>query len=243
MYSSNLFHTAASRNYDWTYLIIILILFVVSMIVQSSVKKRYEKYGKVIASSGLSGADAARKILDANGVHSTQISMTGGKNLSDNFNPKTNVINLSSDTYNNRSISAIGVACHEAGHAIQAAEGYGPFKIRMFCIPFASVCSKIAVPLILAGLILSIFATQLKYLALAGILLYAVAVFVQLVTLPVEFDASRRALKNIAFCGILNNEELKGARSVLTAAAMTYVVSTLIAIVQLLRFISILNRR
>lgn len=243
MYYPSYVNYAARSNYDYTYLIIIVILFILSIVVQSMVKKRYEKYGKVFASSGLTGAEAARKILDMNGAHDTMIAVGSGRNLSDNFNPKNNTINLSPDSYSSRSISAIGVACHEAGHAIQAAKGYGPFKVRMFCIPFASVCSKIAIPLILAGLILSIFATQLKYLALVGILLYAVAVFVQLVTLPVEFDASRRALKHIAECNILTGDELKGAKSVLTAAAMTYVVSTLIAIVQLLRFLSIMNRR
>lgn len=230
-------------GYDWTYLIIILILFVVSMIVQSSVKKQYDKYGKVIASSQLSGAEAAAKLLEANGISNIAITEKAGAKLSDAYDPKANVIYLSSDTYNGRSISAIGVACHEAGHAIQDAKDYAPLKLRMRCIPFASVCSRIAIPLIFAGLILSAFASQLKIFAIVGVILFAVAVFVQLVTLPVEFDASNRALKNIAECNILTSEELTGAKKVLGAAAMTYVVSTLISVVQLLRFLSILNRR
>ena len=232
-----------SGSYDWTYVIIILALFVISLLVQSAVKKRYEKYGKIAASSGLSGAEAARRILDANGCSATQITMKTGDKLSDYFDPKTNTIFLSNDAYSRRSISAIGVACHEAGHAIQAEKQYGPFKLRMFCIPLANVCSRIAIPLIMVGLILSIFASQFKFIGLVGVILYAVAVFVQLVTLPVEFDASSRALKNISACNILSGEELKGAKSVLAAAAMTYLVSTLIAIVQLLRFLSLFNRR
>jgi len=193
--------------------------------------------------SGLTGAQAARITMEANGVTNVQINQTGGKNLSDYYDPRTNAIYLSGNTYQNASVAAVGVACHEAGHAIQAAKDYAPYRLRRAVIPFASVSSKAAIPLILAGLILSAFSSVLKYLALAGIILFAVAVLAQLITLPVEFDASRRALKNIAASNILTAEELTGAKSILTAAALTYVVATLSSIVQLLRFISIFSRR
>ena len=239
------YHSTRSipRDYDWTYLIIIIILFILSLIVQSAVKNRYTKYSQVLTESRLTGAEAARLTMEANGVMNVQIYQNNGSDLSDYYDPKTNGIYLSANTYNGATVAAVGVACHEAGHAIQAAEGYAPYKLRRAIIPFASVSSKIAIPLIIAGLILSAFASVLKYLALAGIILFAVAVFVQLVTLPVEYDASRRALRNISSCNILTAEELKGAKSVLSAAAMTYVVATLTAIVQLLRFISIFNNR
>ncbi len=233
----------ASGRYDWTYVIIILILLVISLIVQAAVSNRYKKYAQVLTQSGITGADAARITMEAQGVTGVEIYQNNGKDLSDYYDPKTNSIYLSANTYRSASVAAVGVACHEAGHAIQAAAGYAPYKLRRAIIPFASVSSKIAIPLIIIGLVLSAFASVLKYVALVGIALYAVAVFVQLVTLPVEFDASRRALANISSCNILTTEELKGAKSILAAAAMTYVVATVTAIVQLLRFISIMNRR
>lgn len=230
-------------SYDWTYLLITLALFVISMIVQSSVQKRYKQYSIVITRSGVTGAQAAQITMQANGVNNVQINQTDGKTLSDYYDPRTNAIYLSKDTYQTPSVAAVGVACHEAGHAIQAAKDYGPYKLRRAVIPFASVSSRAAIPLIIAGLILSAFASALKYLALAGIILFAVAVLAQLITLPVEFDASRRALKNIAASNLLTSEELQGAKSILTAAALTYVVATLSSIVQLLRFVSLFSRR
>ena len=234
---------STSASFDWTYLIILLVLVAASMAASSLVKKRYKQYSSVRVSSGLTGAEAARHILNANGITSTRIVMNSGGDLSDNYDPRSDTINLSSNTYNNCSVSAIGVACHEAGHTIQHAKGYVPVKIRMTCIPISNVCSKIAIPLILIGFLLSGLGSQLSIIALIGIILYAVAVFVQLVTLPVEFDASRRALSNMRSCGIVTESEAAGAKSVLTAAALTYVVATLSSVVQLLRLISIFNRR
>ncbi len=233
----------SSTDYDYTYLIVVIILFIITLIVQSAVNNRYNKYSKVVTKSGITGAEAARMTMEAHGVTDVGIFRNDGQNLSDYYDPKTNGIYLSANTYQAPSVAAVGVACHEAGHAIQAAENYGPYRLRRAIIPFASISSKIAIPLIIAGLILSIFASFLKFLALAGIILFAVAVIAQLVTLPVEFDASRRALANIASCNILTEEELKGAKSILSAAAMTYVVATLSAIVQLLRFISLFAGR
>lgn len=230
-------------DYDWTYVIIILILFVLSLIIQAAVSNRYKKYSQVLTQSRITGAEAARITMERNGVTDVEIYQNGGKDLSDYYDPKTNAIYLSANTYNGATVAAVGVACHEAGHAIQAAVEYGPYKLRRAIIPFASISSKAAIPLIIIGLILSAFSSVLKYVALAGIILFAVAVFVQLVTLPVEFDASRRALANISSYNILTAEEIKGAKSILSAAAMTYVVATLTSIVQLLRFISIFNRR
>ncbi|MBQ9030564.1 MAG: zinc metallopeptidase [Parasporobacterium sp.] len=230
-------------TFDWTYLIILAILFIASMIASSSVQKRYKKYSTVFARSGITGAEAARRIMEANGVTSVPIEQKSGKDLSDYYDPRSNSIHLSANTYNNPSVSAIGVACHEAGHAIQYAKGYAPVKLRMSIIPFSNTCSKLAIPLIFIGFILSGFAANLKFIALIGIILYAVAVFVQLVTLPVEFDASRRALANIRSCAILAEDEIEGAKSVLSAAAMTYVVAMLTSVVQLMRLLSIYNRR
>lgn len=242
-YTSSAYGTGSGVTYDWTYLAITLLLLVISLIVQSAVKKRYNQYSKVITQSGVTGAEAARITMEANGVYDVSINQTNGANLSDYYDPKTNGIYLSSNTYQNPSVAAVGVACHEAGHALQAAQGYGPYRLRRAVIPFASISSKAAIPLIIAGLILSAFASELKYVALAGIALYAVAVLTQLITLPVEFDASRRALNNISASNILTSEELKGAKSVLTAAALTYVVATVTSIVYLLRFISLFSRR
>lgn len=233
---------AGSGSVDIVYLIIILVLFFVSMAVQSAVASRYKKYSKVQPLSGLTGAQAAQKILMANGVN-TRITTNNGADLSDYYNPKTDTICLSASAYNNSSIAAIGVACHEAGHAIQYAKGYFPIKVRNAAIPISKYTSRLAFPLILIGFILSIFASQLKVIALVGIILFAVAVFIQLVTLPVEFDASRRALKNIRSCNLLTDEEYPGAASVLKMAALTYVVAMLTSLVQLLRFISMYRRR
>jgi len=234
---------ATGVTFDWTYLIILAVLFIASMIAQSAVQKRYKQYSTVYARSGITGAEAARRIMEANNVLDVQILQKGGKNLSDYYDPRSNTIHLSSNTYQSPSVSAIGVACHEAGHAIQYAKNYSPVKLRMAMIPFSNTCSKLAIPLILIGFILSGFAEHLRIVALIGIILYAVAVFVQLVTLPVEFDASRRALANIRNCGILAEDEARGAKSVLSAAAMTYVVAMLTSAVQLIRLISMYNRR
>jgi len=233
----------SGASFDWVYLIILVALFAASFGASSLVKNRYKKYSTVKAMSGISGAEAARQIMNAQGVYSVDIVMKQGRDLSDYYDPKTNSIHLSANTYNSCSIAAIGVACHEAGHAIQYAKGYGPVKLRMSMIPFSNICSRFAIPLIFIGFILSGFASGMSIVALIGIILYAVAVFVQLVTLPVEFDASRRALANIKSCGIVTREEAQGAKSVLTAAALTYVVAMLTSVVYLLRFISLYNRR
>lgn len=230
-------------DYDWTYVIILLILFVVSLIVQNAVNSKYTKYSKVKTFSGITGAEAARRVLEAQGITDVRILPGSGADLSDYYDPKTNSIYLSDKTYNGAHVAAVGVACHEAGHAMQAASDYGPYKLRRAMIPVANIGSRLAIPLIIVGLILSASAWFFRYIAIAGIALFAVAVFLQLVTLPVELNASSRALQNITACGILNQQELKGAKSVLTAAAMTYVVATLTALVQLLRFVRLLRRR
>ena len=234
---------SGSGSIDWVYLIILVALFILSAAVSSAVNNRYKKYSNVFARSGITGAQAAEKIMLANGVTSASIQQKSGRDLSDYYDPKTDSLHLSANTYNSCSVSAIGVACHEAGHAIQYAKNYGPVKIRMAIIPFCSVCSKAAIPLILIGFIFSAFSRVLGFIALIGIIFYALAVLFQLITLPVEFDASRRAMANIRSCGILTDDECAGAKSILTAAAMTYVVATLSSVVQLLRLISIFNNR
>lgn len=234
-------HTTA--YYDWRYIILLLILFVVSLIVQSAVKNQYKRYNAIRIRSGLTGAQAADRILRSQGVYNVSITCQGGADLSDHFDPRTNSICLSQSVYYNATVSAVGIACHEAGHALQEAQGYGPYRLRRAIIPVANVTSRIAMFLILAGIILSIFATQLKVVGLIGVILFAVAVFVQIVTLPVEFNASRRAIALLSSEQVLTEDELPGAKKVLTAAAMTYVVATLTAVVQLLRFINLFSRR
>ena len=233
----------SAYGYDWTYIIILLVLFALSMIVQSVVKNQYKKYSAVRILSGLTGAQAAERILFAQGVYNVRILSSTGADLSDYYDPRTNDITLSQNVYNSASVAAVGIACHEAGHALQEAEGYGPYRLRRTIIPVANVTSRISMVLILAGFVLSIFASQLKFIGMIGVILFAVTVFVQVVTLPVEINASHRALRLLQSEQILTDEELPGARKVLTAAAMTYVVSTLTAVVQLLRFISLFSNR
>lgn len=232
-----------SSNYDWKYLILLAVLFVLSLIIQGVVKGQYKKYNTVRAMSGLTGAQAAERILYANGVTDVAITYQDGRDLSDYYDPRSNTICLSKSVFHSNSVSAVGIACHEAGHALQEAQGYGPYRLRRTIIPIANVSSRLAMVFILAGFFLSIWAERLKFIGMIGVILFAVAVFVQVVTLPVEINASRRALQLLESQQIVSREELPGAKKVLTAAAMTYVVATLTAVVQLLRFISLFSRR
>ena len=231
-----------SGSVDYVYLFILLALMAISLLVQAALRKTFSAYNKTAASCGLTGAQAARRILDHNGC-GAQITTNNGKDLSDYYNPSTNTLCLSQTSATKPTIAAIGVACHEAGHAIQYAKEYWPAKLRMKMIPVANISSRISYILILGGFILSLFASQLKVIALAGIILFGIAVLVQVVTLPVEFDASRRALSSLKETGILTETEYPGARKILQIAALTYVVAMLSSMVQLLRFVSIYNRR
>jgi len=219
--------------FDATYLILIpAILF--SLWAQSQVKNTYARYSQEFA--GLTGAEAARMVLEMNGVSGVTIEPVAGE-LTDHFDPKSNVIRLSQGVYNVTSVAAVGVAAHEAGHAVQYAVGYSPIKIRTAIIPVTQIGSYLSWPLLLIGLVLGS-----ETLAMAGVLLFCAVVAFQLVTLPVEFNASNRALEALGASGYLKEEQLNGAGKVLRAAAMTYVAALAQAVAQLLRLLLIANR-
>lgn len=229
-------------GFDWTYLFIVLPCLILSMLASSSVKSTFNKYSKVNSTRRLTGAEAAQRVLSANGVRGVRIERVSG-NLTDHYDPKTNVIRLSDSVYNSTSVAAIGVAAHEAGHAVQYAQNYGPIKFRAAIIPVTNLGSKIAMPLILAGILLSFlgaFSTTLVYLGIAS---FSLSLVFQLVTLPVEFNASRRAMETIETSGLLTHEEQYGAKKTLKAAAMTYVAATAVAVAQIARLIILFGGR
>ena len=224
---------------DWTYIVFMLPCLILSLICQAKVNSSFGKYSKIRNTRGMTGAQAAQYVLTHYGVTGVRIEQTSGK-LSDHFDPRTNVIRLSESVYNAASVAAVGVACHEAGHAVQHATGYLPNKIRGAIVPAARVGSTLGWVLFLIGLFLP---TQYSFVLWLGIIFFSLSVLFTVVTLPVEFDASRRALKCIRDTNLLVNEEYSGAKSVLTAAAMTYVAAAATAVLQLLRLILIANRR
>lgn len=227
-------------HFDWTYLIFVLPAMIFAMIASASVNSTFAKYSKQFSSKGVTGAQAARLVLDQNGLQNIPIEQIGGK-LTDHYDPRANVIRLSSEVYNGTSTASIGVACHEVGHAIQHATGYTPIKIRSAIVPITNIGSKLAVPLIIIGIVCSSLSEFFVWLAYIGIIAFSLTVVFQLVTLPTEFNASSRALETIRANNILTAEELKGSRKVLSAAAMTYVAALAVAVGQLLRLLIIVN--
>lgn len=225
--------------YDPTMILLIPAL-ILTMWAQFKVNSTFRKYSQIESARRMTGADAARRILDRNGLSSVQIQHVRG-NLTDHFDPRTNTVNLSDTTYANTSIGAIGVAAHECGHAIQHATGYAPIRVRNAIVPAVNFCSKLSMPIILIGFILAAFGEFSTVMIDVGIILFAATVLFQLVTLPVEFNASSRAIKTLDSYELLSNEEIKGARKVLSAAAMTYVAAAFSAIMTLLRLILISN--
>lgn len=221
----------------WDQTIIILIpALIFSLIAQLMVKGAFSKYSGVRNSRGYTGADAARAILDRNGLSYIRIEHINGE-LTDHYDPSANVIRLSDSVYNNDSVAAVGVAAHEAGHAVQYAEGYGPIKVRSAIIPITQFGSNLSTPLVILGIIFSS-----NVLITAGILLFCTVVLFQAITLPVEFNASGRALKVLREEHFLDDDEMKGAKSVLTAAALTYVAAMFSALASLARLLLIRNR-
>ncbi len=214
---------------DILYLLVIAMFFA-AIIAQAMVKSTYAKYSRKSGSRGITAEQAVQMVLAQYNIQDVHIQRIAG-NLTDNFNPKTKIISLSESVYGSSSIAAIGVACHEAGHAVQHATGYIPIKMRNSVIPVCQIGSMFGIPIAILGLILN--SLDLVYV---GLFLYAFIAVFQFITLPVELDASRRALKVIDEVGILNDDERKGARKVLIAAAMTYVVALATALVNLLRF-------
>lgn len=231
-----------SYGFDWTYLYIVLPCLLLSLWASSHVNNTFKKYSKVYSARRITGAQAAQRVLLSNGIHNVRVERTSGK-LTDHFDPRSNVIRLSDAVYDNASTAAIGVACHEAGHAVQYATNYFPIKIRTFIIPVTNIGSKLALPLILLGVILSSFGQYSTILIDIGIACFALSLVFQLVTLPVEFNASRRAIRAIEDGEILTQEELTGAKKTLRAAAMTYLAATAVSLAQLLRLILLFGGR
>ena len=222
--------------YDPTY-ILVLIGFALAAFASMGVSAAFKKYEKVLSARNLSGADAARRILDENGLYNVRVEHISG-NLTDHFDPKSNVIRLSDATYGSTSVAAIGVAAHEAGHAVQYAEGYAPIRIRNSIVPAVNICQTLAMPIFILGFILGAIG-----LAKTGIILFSAALVFQIITLPVEVNASRRAVKILDSSAMLDEDELRGAKKVLTAAAMTYVAAVLSSLLQILRLVLLTNSR
>lgn len=229
-------------GFDWTYLYIVLPCLLLAMIASARVNSTFKKYSKQISARRITGHDAALRVLQANGVNNVRIERVSG-NLSDHYDPKANVIRLSDSVYDSASTAAIGVACHEAGHAVQYAESYFPIQIRAAIIPITNIGSRLAMPLILLGVLFSTFGYYSYTLVYIGIACFALSLAFQLITLPVEFNASRRAMKAIEETDMLTDEEQKGARKTLTAAAMTYVAAVAVAAAQLLRLLLLFGGR
>ncbi|MBE6597972.1 MAG: zinc metallopeptidase [Ruminococcaceae bacterium] len=221
---------------DMSYIVYVLPAILFALWAQINVKSTFKKYSKTASENGMTGRDAARLILDANGLHHVQVTHVQG-DLTDHFDPKTNIIRLSDSTYEQATAAAVGVAAHEAGHAVQYAEGYVPMKIRSAIIPATNIGSNLAFPLVLLGIVFSM--PGISYI---GILLFGLSVLFQLVTLPVEFNASRRAMAAIKDSGRVSENGEKAAKKVLTAAAMTYVAALAVALGNMLRLIALVNR-
>lgn len=225
--------------WDPTY-ILVVIGAVICMIASARVKGTFNKYSQLRSMSGMNGAQVAQRVLQAAGIYDVQVRHVSGS-LTDHYDPRTKTVNLSDPVYNATSVAALGVAAHECGHAIQHAKSYAPLSIRSALVPIANFGSMLAWPVILIGLL---FNTRSSGLIIdIGILLFSAAVLFQLVTLPVEFDASRRAIVMLRTQGILADDELRYTRRVLKSAALTYVASAAAAILQLLRIILITNGR
>ena len=228
-------------GFDSTYLYLVLPCFILALIASANVKRTFNRYSKQYSSRRITGAEAANRVLSANGVTGVRIERVSG-NLTDHYDPKTNVIRLSDSVHDSISTAAIGVACHEAGHAVQYAQSYAPIKLRAAIIPVTNFGSRLAMPLILIGILLSAFGELSTSLVYLGIACFGLSLVFQLITLPVEFNASRRAMEAIESGNLLTEEEQRGARKTLSAAAMTYVAATAVALAQLLRLIAIFGR-
>ena len=223
--------------YDWTYILLIPAL-ILSMWAQFRVSSTFSRFSKVRASSGMTATQMAEQLLHAEGVYDVSVERTRG-NLTDHYDPRNMVLRLSDSTANSTSVAALGVAAHEAGHVLQHRDGYAPLMLRTAAVPVVNIGSNLSWPLFLVGLIFS-----WEPLLYAGIALFALAVLFALITLPVEFNASKRALAALETNGYLQpGEEMRGARKVLSAAAMTYVASAFMAIMQLLRLLAIAGVR
>lgn len=222
---------------DGTYLLV-LIGVVICLMASAKMNSTFNKYSKVRSYSGLTGCEAAQRVLQNAGIYDVRVERVAG-NLTDHYDPRSKVLRLSDATYHSTSVAAIGVAAHECGHAMQHAHGYAPLRLRSVLVPVANFGSNIAWPLILIGLVLGGAPTLLNL----GIFAFSLAVLFQLITLPVEFNASRRAVQVLGSTGILYGEELHATRKVLSAAALTYVASAASSLLQLLRLVLLFGNR
>ena len=233
---------------DYTYIIFVVPALILSLIAKVLVKGRFSRFDKIISKRNLTGAQAAQLLLQKNNIYDVKIVHINGQ-LSDNYNPSTKILSLSDSTYNSTSIAAIGVAAHETGHAIQHAVGYSPLSLRSTLVPAANIGSQFGPTLAVLGIIFGGTSKASDYISIfqlitnIGIILFSLAVLFYIITLPVEFNASRRALKILRDRNTLNTTELKGVKKVLSAAAMTYVASAITAIGSLIRLIVLSNRR
>ena len=225
--------------FNYTYFWIMVPALIITMIAQSRVSSTFAKYSRVRSAKGITGAEAAERVARFGGVERLFVRLIGGT-LTDNFDPRNDTVSLSENVYSSVSIAAVGVAAHEAGHAIQNAAGYYPNRLRTALVPVTNFGSRLSMPLIIIGLILPV---QYDFLVYSGIVLYSLVVLFQLVTLPVEFNASARAVRALNDAGILYPDELEGAKKVLQAAAMTYLAASFTALLTLLRFVLMANDR
>lgn len=220
---------------DITYIILVMPALIFAMYAQTKVNSTFNKYRTVANRHGYTGAEIARRILDMNGLQKVVVERVSG-NLTDHYDPKANVVRLSDSTYSSTSVAAIGVAAHEVGHAVQHAEGYAPIKVRNSIVPIVQIASYAAWPLAIFGILFSF-----SKLANFGVILFGLVVLFQLITLPVEFNASNRAIKTLERNAMLGTDELAASKKVLSAAAMTYVASAVVAIANLLRLLSLIG--
>ena len=218
--------------FDPLYLLFMVPAFILSLVAQGLVKSSFSKYSKVGNRRGITGAEAARRILDSSGLSDVRIEPAQGRGLSDHYDPRTKVLRLSPDVYGKASLASVGVAAHEAGHALQDSRRYTPLKLRSALVPAAQLGSTLAWPLLFLGMFLGVMG-----MVKLGVIFFSGAVLFQVVTLPVEFNASARAMRALEGVGILSGDELSGARRVLSAAALTYVAAAVTAVLQLLYFL------
>jgi len=226
--------------FDTTYLILVLPAVILAMWASGHVKATFRRYQDQYSRRGLTGAAAARAVLDANGLRDVRIERVSGS-LTDHYDPRDNVIRLSDTVYSSTSTASIGVAAHEAGHAIQYAVNYAPIRLRSAIIPATNIGSRLAMPLVLIGILFMNYGQMFVSIAYAGIACFALSTVFQLVTLPTEFNASHRALAAIASGGLLDEDEMTGARKTLSAAALTYVAALAVSLAQLLRLLLLVS--
>ena len=228
--------------FDWTYIILVMPAVLFTMWASSNVKNTYARYSQHYNRRGITGAQAARRVLDANGLRHVAIERVSGQ-LSDHYDPRPTIVRLSEGVYDSTSTAAVGVACHEAGHAIQYAVNYAPVKMRTAILPITNLGAKLSMPLIVGGFLLASLSPSFIMLAYLGVACFGLSTLFQLITLPTEFNASQRAVQTIDGMGLLQGEELDGAKKVLKAAALTYVAALAVSLMQLLRFIIMVSGR